>query len=306
MAKGDLNQPIRDGHSDEVGVLVAAFVKLQEAVRQRIEELARNNDALFREVEERKRAEDALQKALVDLERQNEELKVLDRVKDGLIRDVTHELKTPVAKFRMQSELLRDFLQERGLAAEAAGMLEVVDHSIARQEGVIKNILNLARLEGGGSRYRKGKVELAALVGGVLEDFAGIAANRGVEVRAALEPVTVTADGDILRHAVTNLVDNAIKFSRAGEGAWLRVRTCLRHGRAELIVEDNGVGMTEEERERAFDRFYQGSASTEGSGVGLAIARRIVVDHGGAITVASGGRGEGTTVLITLPLAGGR
>jgi signal transduction histidine kinase len=304
MAKGDLNQPIRDGHTDEVGVLVAAFLRLQDAVRERIEELARNNDALGREVEDRKRAEEALQKALTDLERQNEELKVLDRVKDGLIRDVTHELKTPVAKFRMQTELLRDFLRERGLEADAAGLLEVVDRSIGRQEGVIRNILNLARLEGGGSRFRMGRVDLAGLVGAVVEEFADQAAACGVELQAALEPVMVTGDPDILRHAVANLVDNAIKFRNAGPGAWLRLRTGLRGGVAEISVEDNGLGMTQEERDHAFERFFQGSASVEGSGVGLAIVRRIIADHGGTIHLASAGRGMGTQATVTLPLAG--
>ncbi len=257
--------------------------------------------ATCRDISWRKEAERRLQRAMADLERQNEELKKLDVMKDGLIRDVTHELKTPVAKYAMQLELLKDFLDKRGLAAPSAGILDVMEESLRRQEQVISNILNLARLQKGGRPYRREEVALDELLERVIDDYAPVIEAHGVTVTRSLEPVTVASDREMLWHVFSNIVNNAIKFRRADARPGVTVSIALEEAHVDVRIADNGIGMTPGERERVFEGFYQASASFEGSGVGLTIAKKIVEDLGGAIRLESPGKNLGVTVLVSLP-----
>ena len=107
--------------------------------------------AVVRDVSERKKAEEVLKNAKENLERQYEELKKLDQMKDGLIRDVSHELKTPVAKHAMQLEILKPIIEKHHLTENESSALLIMEESIRRQESVIRNLLDLSRLEGGGN-----------------------------------------------------------------------------------------------------------------------------------------------------------
>jgi signal transduction histidine kinase len=245
--------------------------------------------------------EGALQRALTDLERQNAALLKVDTIKDGLIRDVTHELKTPVAKHSMQIELLKEILGRHGLTEESRGIIDVMENTIRRQEHVIRNILNLSRLEGGGRRYTVESVPLDRLLDQVIEDYRYTIDAHGVVVTRDIEPVEVTSDREMLWHVFSNLLSNAIKFRQEGVPSHIDISLRREGDRVRLTVRDNGVGLSAEDRERAFERFYQGSAHFEGSGVGLNIARKIVTDLGGTITLDSPGKGLGAVATVILP-----
>jgi signal transduction histidine kinase len=296
MAAGDLDAPIPREGSLEVALLAEAFTQLRETILRKMGDLERQNEDLVREVTERQRAEESL-------ERQNEDLKAMDRVKDGLVRDVSHELKTPVAKIRMQMELLERFLRERGLRGEAGDTLQAVDRSLARLEGTIRNILDLAQLEGGKRRYHREPLEVDQLLDEVLADFGDLLLRHRFQVTRSAGGGIVFGDRQMLRHVLANLVDNSLKYRSPRQPRSLTLASRPMGETVEVTVADDGMGMTAEVRQHAFERFYQGSPASEGSGVGLAICRSIVRDHGGEIGLASPGPGQGTVVTLRLPSA---
>jgi two-component system CheB/CheR fusion protein len=135
----------------------------------------------------------------------------------------------------------------------------------------------------------------------VLEDYRAPLEAAGFAVTLRVEPLAATADAEMLWHVLSNLVSNALKFAAAG-GRRLEL-SALREGeRAVVRVADNGIGMAPEELAHAFERFYQASASIEGSGVGLSICRSIMEGMGGTIALVSPGSGGGLTATLTLPL----
>lgn len=257
---------------------------------------------LVRDVTELVESAEELRSAKEGLERQNRELLALDRMKDGLIRDVSHELKTPVAKLAMQLELLRGQLSPACLGT-VGRFLGVMEESVRRQQRVIRNLLDLGRLESGRRVFRLGPVRVDEVLARALEDYRPTLEAGGFEISCRIEPLEATADGEMLWHVFSNLVNNAAKFGRPGGGRRLEVAAAREEGRAVVRIADNGIGLAPEELAQVFDRFYQASASVEGSGVGLSICRSIMEGMGGTVTLESAGRGCGAVATVTLPLA---
>jgi len=261
---------------------------------------------ILRDVTERKKAEEGLREAKRKLELQNEELKKLDRMKDSLLRDVSHELKTPVAKHAMQLEILAPLIESLQMNEQQAKAFQVMRENVRRQEGVIRNLLDLARLESKGRVYNRQKVTLDSIISKVRSDYQDIADDHGVDLDVNVPPLVVHGDSEMLWHVFSNIIDNAIKFRRGDEPSKISVTAELRDGNVLIQVSDSGIGLEKSEVPKLLKRFYQASPSTEGSGVGLAISRRIVEDHGGKIWVDSEGLGKGATVSVMLPQADSR
>ena len=113
--------------------------------------------------------------------------------------------------------------------------------------------------------------------------------------------MTLVGDDEMLWHVFSNLVNNAIKFRRREGQPHIAVRAAVEGERVTVRVEDDGIGVSAEEQEKVFTRFYQGTASTEGSGVGLSICKRITEDLGGRIRMESPGKGQGMHVRRRVP-----
>jgi PAS domain S-box-containing protein len=256
---------------------------------------------LVRDITEQVAAAEALRLAKEELERQNVELRTLDRLKDGLVRDVSHELKTPVAKQAMQLELLRVQLGD-ACRGPVVRTLEIMEQTVHRQQRVIRNLLDLARLESGRRAPRSGPVRVDEALARVLEDYGPPLESAGFAVALRAEPLTVSADAEMLWHVLSNLVNNAVKFAGPPGGRRLELTAAREGDRAVIRVADNGIGLAPEELARVFERFYQASTAVEGSGVGLSICRSIMESMGGTITLASPGRGRGCVSTVTLPL----
>jgi PAS domain S-box-containing protein len=258
--------------------------------------------AVVRDITSRKQTEEFLERAKDSLERQNEELRKIGQMKDALLRDVSHELKTPVAKHAMQLEILRPLLESsRATESERRGF-SVMEKSIRRQESVISNLLGLARLESGGRQYRRESFRLDQLVEKVLEDYAESIETRGIAVSVNMPGISMSSDNEMLWHVFSNLISNAIKFQRREGLPEISISSRAQNKHVIVKIEDNGIGMSRQVQERIFSRFFQASASIEGSGVGLTICKRIVEDLGGSIRMASQGLGHGCVVEVTLPL----
>jgi len=243
-----------------------------------------------------------LARATGELERQNAELRALDRTREAFVRDVSHELKTPVAKQAMQLEILRTLLGTE-CRWRVAQTLRVMEETVHRQQRVIRNLLDLARLETGRQPFLVGPVRLDEVVLRVLEDYRPALEAAAVAIERCVEPLEVLADGELLWHVVSNLVNNAVKFARPDGPRRIAVASGRDGAAALLRITDNGAGLDEEELERAFERFYRAPGATEGSGVGLCICRALVEGMGGTVRLESPGRGRGATATVSLPMA---
>lgn len=273
---------------------------LESRVEKRTADLVAANSALKFQMKERLKAEEKLRRSKAELVQQNAKLKKLDSVKDSLVRDISHELKTPVANHLMQLEMLGGILDGKEAIDSVREILEVMEFGIRRQQAVIGNILVMSRLEEGGRKPVVSPVRIDALVEDVLKEYRHAIAAYGFKLQLELVPATIESDGELLRHVFGNLVDNAIKY-RDHKDPRLQVGIENRGDAIAVLLRDNGVGFSDTELERAFERFYQSSASTDGVGLGLSIARTIVEKLGGFISVESEGKEKGACFTVTLP-----
>lgn len=212
--------------------------------------------------------------------------------------DVSHELRTPAAVILSQCEFALSPQAGEEDRREALGAILRQDRKIT---SIISQLLLLARAEDGRFRPAWERVELSGLCEAVALELEGQAQKAGVRLAAEIEPdVALTGDETLLMRLVTNLLSNAISYNRPGGSAVLRL---WREAQGVLLeVEDTGVGIAREEREKIWNRFYRADTarSGEGAGLGLSMAQWIVRLHGGEIGVDSV-PGEGSTFRVRLP-----
>jgi heavy metal sensor kinase len=238
---------------------------------------------------------------------------MLDRLDRGvqeqerLVADASHELRTPLAVMRSELDVA---LLEDELPAGAREVLASAREEVDRMTAIVENLLTLARVDEGGLELLRRDTDLGDIAADVACALGAMAESREVRVTLDAAPVAVVGDRERLRQVVSNLVDNAIKYSPAG--GEVHVRVWRDDGNAALEVRDAGPGIPEWARPSIFDRFYRVDASRAraggaggGSGLGLAIAREIVQAHGGSIWVECPPSG-GTSFRFTVPAGGGR
>lgn len=240
-----------------------------------------------------------------DLAARAEALAVSDQLRRQLLADVSHELNTPVTAMRGYLETLA--MPELQIdTATRARYLGIVSDETARLERLIGDLLDLARLEGGGGALRFEPVPLAELFARITARHGQAAASGGVTFETSVGPgaASAVADRDRLEQAMQNLAANAIRYAPAGTAVRLASRSAA--GGVVLSVEDAGPGIAPEHLPHIFDRFYKvdaarASSSGEpgGSGLGLSIVKAIVERHGGRLTAQS--RPGRTVFEVLLP-----
>jgi signal transduction histidine kinase len=214
--------------------------------------------------------------------------------------DASHELRSPLAAMRAAVEIA---LQKPRGPEEYRNILATLGEQCERLTALVNGLLLLARADAGEVSIRREVVDLATVACEVAEMFEPLAEEREIRLIAeAPGPVTVAGDPSRLRQLVTNLVDNAVRFTEPGGTVMLEVVGVA--DRAILSVTDNGIGIPAEHLPHVFERFYQAAAARNsgGCGLGLSICRWIVQAHGGTIQVKSG-EGKGAEFAVTLPLA---
>ena len=213
--------------------------------------------------------------------------------------DVSHELRTPLTAIRSVGEVglrggRRDESEYRAIIGS---MLEEVD----RLAGLVDRLLTLSRAETGDAHLSREPIDLAALADSVVSDLAVLAEEKGqtIVVEAASSPRAM-ADRLMLRQALMNLVDNAIKFGPAH--TTIDIRVSGAQGRAVVDVVDRGAGIPAGARDHIFDRFFRASGSEQarGSGLGLSIAKSAIEANGGTLTIEKSDA-AGSTFRITVP-----
>ena len=214
------------------------------------------------------------------------------------VADASHELRNPLAVIQTNADVA---LWDEGVPESARTRIEAVRRASERMRKLVDDLLALARLELAAAQ--RSEVDLAQLVHEVGDELDPLARAHGLVLEQDAESgVRVVADRDALKRALANLLDNA--FRHSPPGAPVRITAARRNGSAVLSVADRGPGLTAEEQEHVFERFWRSdsarSRQSGGVGLGLAIVRRIAESHGGAVAVVSE-PGDGSTFEILLP-----
>jgi heavy metal sensor kinase len=233
---------------------------------------------------------------------------MLDRIERGvqeqqrLVADASHELRTPLAVMRSEIDV---WLRAPALPTQAREALESVGEEVERMSRILDNLLTLARIDEGRLDLLCAPQRLDELVSEVVGKLRPIAQAKGIALEVGGEDAEVLADGPRFELVITNLVDNAIKYT--GPGGKVRVLLWRDRREAGVTVSDTGPGIREDALPHLFDRFYRADAARSraggGSGLGLAICREIVTAHGGRLWAASE-LGAGSSFSLAMPLAG--
>lgn len=227
--------------------------------------------------------------------------KKLDALKSEFVATVSHDLRTPLTLMRGYATMLSMVgsltEKQREFLVKILGTIDSMAH-------LVDNLLDLGRIEAGVG-LKLEAVEVAAVIRDVVAACRAQAVNKqiGLEVEMADGMVPIEADATLLRQAVANLLDNALKFTQPG--GRVRVQASQGGGRQHVSVEDSGIGIAPADQARLFEKFYrpgQGEAGRErGAGLGLAIVKSIVDQHGGRVMVESQ-LGSGSRFTLELPL----
>jgi signal transduction histidine kinase len=230
-----------------------------------------------------------------------EELRRLSALRADFVSLVSHELRSPMAALIGSAQTLRERWRELGVE-QRESFLGLIAHETSRLAALVEDVLDTSRIEAGTFTYTFGAVDIGRLVGA-----AAAAAESGqdevtVRVDATVALPTVRGDAERLRQVLSNLIDNAVKYSP--EGGEVRVATRAEDGRVEISVSDRGPGIPLEQQRLIFEKFGRaklGDKTKPGTGLGLFIARSIAEAHGGGIAVESLPN-RGATFTLTLPL----
>lgn len=230
-------------------------------------------------------------------------LKILDDSRQEFVANVSHELKTPITSMKVLADSL--LVQEDAPVELYREFMADLSEEIEREDKIINDLLSLVKMDKTASTLDVKQTNINELVEKILKRLQPIAAAANIEVVfESFRPVNAEIDEVKLSLAITNLVENAVKYNV--EGGWVHVSLNADHKFFYIEVADSGIGIPAEAQEHIFERFYRVDKSHSreigGTGLGLAIARNAVVLHRGAVKVYSQ-VGEGTTFTVRIPLS---
>lgn len=280
--------------------------ELEQKVRERTAELTNSNQKLKDEIFGRKKIEKKIQIMNEELSRANEELKTLDKLKTNLLCNVSHELRTPLVAIRGYIEMIlsgRSGTINQKQSKQLAISLKCADRLVT----LIDNLLDFSKIELGRDKLN---IETFDINEVLIEAFFTIKPKANANEISLFEEIYaehayINGDKKKIYQVFLNLFDNAVKFTRPGGKITLEVKI-IPDEKVIISVTDTGVGISETEIEKIFDRFYQVDSSPTrqfgGMGIGLAISKDIIKLHNGEIKVKSK-KDAGTTFIVMLPLS---
>ncbi len=235
---------------------------------------------------------------------------MIGKVEDSLqsqrdfVANVSHEFKTPLTSIQGFAQAISDeAITGKKETKKAAG---IILNETDRLNHLVNDLLLLARLDAGTMAIEKTDVDVSLIAENVLERLRFLIQNKKLKVTKHLDKLVLNADGEKINQVITNLLDNAIKYSPEGSEIGLSVHQEENSGVIE--VKDSGPGISEIDQKRIFERFFQVDKSRKGGlgrgvGLGLAIAKQIIIAHDGDIQVMSQA-GKGSTFVVRLPIHG--
>ncbi|HTV23860.1 MAG TPA: ATP-binding protein [Polyangiaceae bacterium] len=257
------------------------------------------------DVTERKRMYEALQQSQSELARQAEQLRRADRRKDEFLATLAHELRNPLAPIRTGVE----FLAHAPEGEDARRTLGMMQRQIGHMVRLIDDLLDVSRITSGKLQLKRQRVELATIIDTAVESSRPLIERKNHTLRVSVPEDVLVLDADLTRIAqvLGNLLNNSSNYTSSGGEIELTAR---RDGHSVVIeVRDNGCGIPGDRLDDVFEMFSQVNRALErsqgGLGIGLALVRSLVQMHGGTVSAASPGLGQGSTFSIRLPLAVG-
>jgi signal transduction histidine kinase len=264
MGSGDLSARAPNLRADEIGQLGAQLNSMAQRLENSFAQLADERDTLRR-----------------------------------FITDASHELRTPITALRNFLEIMNG--KTRIKAKTRSEFLSDSLHQVERLEWITQNLLNLSRLDAGITTLNYARFDAAELLQTVITPFEGFADRKKINLQSSIpdEELMIEADRSLLELALSNLLDNALKFTPPG--GWVSLNISLSEGEIHFQVEDDGPGIPAEDLSHIFERFYRGKhIQAEGSGLGLALVKSVIEAHGGTVEAHSD-LGEGSRFMIHLP-----
>lgn len=261
----------------------------------------KNVERFVREITEWRKTENLFKKEI-------SRLKELDKIKKDLISGVSHELKTPLMSINGASELLLDMYKHQ-IGKDASELIVMIERGGHRLGELIEKLLDISRIEYNKLELDKRKENLSKIIKDCTKDMNYILKARNLHVNLKLPDVfNVILDKLRIEQVITNILSNAIKNSPP-QGI-ITISLQEKNEWVEMIVNDKGIGLTEEEMEKVFTRFGKIERygpgfeyiDIQGSGLGLFITKEILTLHGGEIWVQSEGRHKGSSFIVRIPL----
>ena len=243
-----------------------------------------------RDISERKRIEEAL--------------RISDRRKDEFIAMLGHELRNPLAPIRTAAEVFRRIA---GGNPEYLELSQILQRQVQQMTRLLDDLLDVSRITQGKIKFKREAFDLALVAQRAVEACRPLMESRRHQLRLDLPKAVLRVEGDSVRlvQLVTNLLNNAARYTPVGGRITLTMGR--RRGAVEIRVKDNGAGISPDALPRIFDLFVQANPSATGSqdglGIGLTLVKIIAEHHGGTVTAASAGPGQGSEFIVTLPAA---
>ena len=280
IKKGNLRYHVEQKSDDELGELTDSFNSMINSIRNFIEEQRRLSD---------------------ELKTANEEIQQRERMKDEFINVAAHEMRTPVQPILGLSELLKAMRHENKLpVTKEEELLDMIISNAKRLLLLQENILNVSRIENKLLKLNKDQCDLVEIISTAIQDTENQIDKNMVEMRynpSETNPPLVYADRAKLTQVVSNLLNNAIKFTQAGS---ITVDVVKDDNKAIVRIKDTGVGIHPRVESKLFSKFVTNSSS--GTGLGLFISKSIVEAHGGKISGSNNTNDKGATFSFSLPL----
>lgn len=258
---------------------------------------------LVRSVEKEVEQREQLEALTEQLEHANERLKELDQMKSEFLSIASHQLRAPITAVQGYAAnlldgsygVLPDYLRDP---------LNTIREATRLMVNSIEDYLNISRIEQGRMKYEKSEFDVADLAKKVVNELTPVAAKKNLALSInAPEDLVVTADIGKIKQVITNLVDNAIKYTNEGS---VSVAVEQVDAKAKITITDTGVGIPPEEIGALFEKFKRArganKVNTSGTGLGLYVAKQLIEGHGGAIRIESDGVGKGSRFIIELPI----
>ncbi|HZZ94485.1 MAG TPA: PAS domain S-box protein [Usitatibacter sp.] len=233
-----------------------------------------------------------------------EALREADRRKDEFLAMLAHELRNPLAPIVNATRILRRLAP---LEPQVEDMRELIERQAEQLTTLVDDLLEVSRITQGHIALRKANVEVMSIVARAIETSRPLIDSRHHHLAVSLPTDPVRVEGDVARlaQAISNLLNNAAKYTDDGGEIALRVE--VEHGEALIRVKDNGIGIAGDELARVFDLFQQSERSLDraqgGLGIGLTIVKKLAEMHGGRVEAMSEGAGRGSEFVMRLPLA---
>lgn len=275
---------------------------LEMRVRERTEELAETVNRLLKEVNERKAAVAALKEkekiTLKSLEKERE----LSDLKSRFITMASHEFRTPLSAIKLSSTIIKKYNEKGTQDDRVLKHLDRINANVETVTNILTDFLSVSRLEEGKLENNPQEFNLEEFVKDVLNELESYRREgQNISYKHSGAQTDVCLDESLLKNILTNLVSNAVKYSKTDSNIF--IETVLSSSSMRLIVKDEGVGIPEKEQKFLFNRFFRASnvSHIQGTGLGLNLVRQYVDLMGGIVTIASE-EGVGTTISANIPI----